>query len=66
MFKVFVQLHPRPALAEAGAAPMSYAEIWVTTATRYALLASLLALTTATPSFAQTRPGTAVDSGYPP
>jgi hypothetical protein len=38
----------------------------MTTATQYAVLACLLALITATPSFAQTRPGTAVDSGYPP
>ena len=38
----------------------------MTKATQYAVLACLLALITATPSFAQTRPGTAVDSGYPP
>ena len=36
----------------------------MTTATQYAGLATLLALITATPSFAQTRPGT-VASGYP-
>jgi hypothetical protein len=38
----------------------------MTTATQYAGLATLLALITATPSFAQARPGTTVDSGYPP
>ena len=38
----------------------------MTRATQYAGLATLLVLAAASPSFAQTRPGTAVDSGYPP
>jgi len=55
-----------PQSAQSAARTLKHTGATMTTATRYALLASVLALITATPSFAQTRPGTAVDSGYPP